>query len=62
FGVSGATATMVGNNIGRGLNNRAQTYAYRAMFLCLIVGLLLTLSLCCWRLYSCGSMTCLPQQ
>ena len=42
FGVSGATATMVGNTIGRGLNNRAQTYAYRAMFLCLVIGLLLT--------------------
>lgn len=33
---------MVGNTIGRGLNNRAQTYAYRAMFLCLVIGLLLT--------------------
>lgn len=42
FGVSGATATMVGNNIGRGLTKRAKLYAYRAMFLCLIIGLILT--------------------
>ena len=42
FGVSGATATMVGNTIGRGLNNRARIYAYRAILLCLIIGVILT--------------------
>lgn len=38
FGVSGATATMVGNNIGRGRIELAKTYAYRAIFLCVIIG------------------------
>lgn len=42
FGVSGATATMVGNTIGQGLTKRAKTYAYRAMFLCFIIGIVLT--------------------
>ena len=36
------TATMVGNTIGRGLNNRARIYAYRAILLCLIIGVILT--------------------
>ena len=42
FGVSGATATMVGNNIGRGLKKRAGLYAHRALFLCLCIGVVLT--------------------
>ena len=43
IGVSGATATMVGNTIGRGLTKRAETYAYRSILLCLIIGVILTL-------------------
>ncbi len=42
IGVSGATATMVGNTIGRGLTRRAETYAYRSIALCLIIGIILT--------------------
>ena len=42
MGVSGATATMVGNNIGRGLTRRATLYAYRAILLCLVIGVVLT--------------------
>lgn len=43
IGVSGATATMVGNTIGRGLAKRAETYAYRSILLCLVIGVLLTI-------------------
>ena len=42
MGVSGATATMVGNTIGRGLTKRAETYAYRSILLCMVIGVLLT--------------------
>ena len=42
FGVSGATATMVGNNIGRGLTKRATLYAHRSLFLALAIGTVLT--------------------
>lgn len=42
IGVSGATATMVGNTIGRGLTKRATVYAYRSILLCFVIGILLT--------------------
>lgn len=42
FGVSGATATMVGNTIGRGMKQRATVYAYRSILLGLVGGVLLT--------------------
>lgn len=43
MGVSGATATMVGNTIGRGLAKRAETYAYRSIFICAVIGIILTI-------------------
>lgn len=42
FGVSGATATMVGNTIGSGRMERAKTYAYRSFFLSAVLGIVLT--------------------
>ena len=42
FGLSGATAPMVGNSIGRGRTELAKTYAYRSLFLCLVIGLILS--------------------
>ncbi len=43
IGVSGATATMVGNTIGRGLTKRATIYAYRSILLCTVIGVILTI-------------------
>ena len=45
FGISGATATMVGNNIGRGRTEIAKTYAYRSLIICLLVGIILAVLL-----------------
>jgi len=45
FGLSGSTATMVGNNIGRGRKELAKTYAYRSLIICLIIGIILAVTL-----------------